>query len=581
LFINSIDAKNVLSFGPDGQRLTNLAPLNLFIGRNGSGKSNAFKIINKIDCHHKLVNGTTLIKQGPKIYAPPIYIMKLDSEFICDRSPFYSDCGELVIRYSVNGENTDSEIRFEMDTLISGDVNLLGHATKLISSDWSDSEFEASLVMHERRNIHRFLSFSLSYIFQRELKVIGPGYLSEAHTRIPNSETVSDVRGGGVVCFNRNWWTDGMLRAAKLIHQIEIAQGKVVLIEEPELGLEPRAVRRLFNLLYWIAFSGNRAESDIYTVKIVEKEWRNWLEKKDSNRQSWEVVHEPKSSQFFISSHSPVVLRQVLGMGEYSKIFEFQANFIDTSYDPGNSRVRSFKPNQNLKQGQQTIEQESLCSDIRSIECSVTSILDELGVSGSDILQCNGVVWVEGPSDVIYISKWLEMYAREHDLRVFKKGDDFEFQMYGGAILDSICIEGERTSIDLSESEKIVKMFSFSRNAYIVIDSDSHKTEDGSIIDKSNFSKAKNYIKSELEELKSEKNKVGIWFSEGDTIFRTIEDYLDQKSLASVPLSGSKRRKAQRIVNSWSSEKSLKEFCPELTEEIKQLYDCISEWQPD
>lgn len=506
--------------------------------------------------------------------------MKLDSEFICDRSPFYSDCGELVIKYNLNGEGTDSEIRFEMDTLISGDVNLLGHATKIISSDWNDSEFEASLKMHEGRNIHRFLSFSLSYIFQRDLKVIGPGYLSEAHTRTPNSETVSSVRGGGVVCFNRDWWTDGMLKAAKLIHQIEIAQGKVVLIEEPELGLEPRAVRRLFNLLHWIAFSGNRAKSDIYTVNVVEKEWRDWLDKKDTNRQSWEVVCEPKPSQFFMSSHSSVVLKQVLGMGARARVFEFKTKFIDTSFDPGNSRVRSFKPNQNLKQGQQTVEQESLCSEIRSIEYSASNILNELGVSGSDILQCNGVVWVEGPSDVIYISKWLEMYANLHGLRVFKKGEDFEFQMYGGAILDSICIEGGETSVDI-ERKKIVTMFSFSRNAYVVIDSDSCQNEDDSIVDKSKFSDAKNYIKNELEKLKGQNNNVGIWFPEGDTTFRTIEDYLDEDSLASVPSSGSKRKKAQMIVNSWRYEKSLTSFCVELQDEIKKLYDCINKWQPD
>ena len=33
-------------------------------------------------------------------------------------------------------------------------------------------------------------------------------------------------------------------------------------------------------------------------------------------------------------------------------------------------------------------------------------LVDDLGIKASDILQSNGIIWVEGPSDRIYINKF-------------------------------------------------------------------------------------------------------------------------------------------------------------------------------
>jgi len=40
-------------------------------------------------------------------------------------------------------------------------------------------------------------------------------------------------------------------------------------------------------------------------------------------------------------------------------------------------------------------------------------IISELGAKPSDLLQANGVIWVEGPSDRIYISHWIELFSDE------------------------------------------------------------------------------------------------------------------------------------------------------------------------
>lgn len=60
---------------------------------------------------------------------------------------------------------------------------------------------------------------------------------------------------------------------------------------------------------------------------------------------------------------------------------------------------------------------------------SNSDILNDLGVKASDILQSNGIIWVEGPSDRVYINKWIELASggilREniHYQILFMEGD--------------------------------------------------------------------------------------------------------------------------------------------------------------
>lgn len=39
-------------------------------------------------------------------------------------------------------------------------------------------------------------------------------------------------------------------------------------------------------------------------------------------------------------------------------------------------------------------------------------VLDDLDVRASDLLQSNGVIWVEGPSDRIYLNHWISLWSQ-------------------------------------------------------------------------------------------------------------------------------------------------------------------------
>jgi predicted ATP-dependent endonuclease of OLD family len=206
-------------------------------------------------------------------------------------------------------------------------------------------------------------------------------------------------------------------------------------------------------------------------------------------------------------------------------------------------------------------------------------ILDNLGAHGSDLLQTNGIIWVEGPSDVIYIKKWLEMYAKENEKPILRQGTDYEFQMFGGALLDSLCLIKEE--LDEEEECKIlVSMFSFSRNAFVVTDSDAVKKDNGEIVDQSNFRNAKEFIANQFDELPEGYN-VGLWYKENNTEVRTLEDYLDADTIKAVGIkvgSPTKKIYAQRVVDSWGVDKKLSAFEHELEKEIKSLDDTIRTW---
>ena len=88
-----------------------------------------------------------------------------------------------------------------------------------------------------------------------------------------------------------------------------------------------------------------------------------------------------------------------------------------------------------------------------------TRILDDLDVKASDLLQSNGIIWVEGPSDRVYIKHWLDLYFPDR----FVEGVHYQFLYYGGRLLSQYSAE------DVTELISVIKT---NRNAVIVMDSD-------------------------------------------------------------------------------------------------------------
>jgi predicted ATPase len=87
-------------------------------------------------------------------------------------------------------------------------------------------------------------------------------------------------------------------------------------------------------------------------------------------------------------------------------------------------------------------------------------ICHDLGYRASDILQANSVIWVEGPSDRIYLNRWIS--AKDNSLQ---EGIHYSVMFYGGRLLSHLTGGDEATSAFLN-------LMSLNRNSGIVIDSD-------------------------------------------------------------------------------------------------------------
>lgn len=88
------------------------------------------------------------------------------------------------------------------------------------------------------------------------------------------------------------------------------------------------------------------------------------------------------------------------------------------------------------------------------------TILEELDIRASDLLQTNAIIWVEGPSDRIYINKIIQLSNKN-----LKEGIHYQFLYYGGRLLSHY-----------SASEKgiddLISILFINKNSIIVIDSD-------------------------------------------------------------------------------------------------------------
>jgi len=148
-------------------------------------------------------------------------------------------------------------------------------------------------------------------------------------------------------------------------------------------------------------------------------------------------------------------------------------------------------------------------SDIQKIKdhFDKVAILDDLGVKASDLLQSNGIIWVEGPSDKRYIKRWLEVFSDEK----FEEGKHYQIVCYAGKLLSHFSAE-----VVTEEEMKYINMLTINRNAAIIIDSDRKYAND-------TIRATKVKIQEEFAG-----NNMFCWITEG----KEIENYLPVEAIS-------------------------------------------------
>ncbi|MGJ7603827.1 ATP-dependent nuclease [Variovorax sp. LT1R20] len=134
-------------------------------------------------------------------------------------------------------------------------------------------------------------------------------------------------------------------------------------------------------------------------------------------------------------------------------------------------------------------------------------VCQDLGYRASDLLQSNAIIWVEGPSDRIYITHWIRSLAP--DLR---EGIDYSVMFYGGRLLNHLTASDEDGQKDV---EALIAVRQLNRNICVVMDSDKSALDDSINATKQRL----------LAELATDRG-IG-WITDG----REIENYIEKEMM--------------------------------------------------
>jgi hypothetical protein len=132
-------------------------------------------------------------------------------------------------------------------------------------------------------------------------------------------------------------------------------------------------------------------------------------------------------------------------------------------------------------------------------------LLNDLGNKASDLLQANGIIWLEGPSDWIYLNKWIEIFSSGE----LKEHIHYECAFFGGSVLCHF--SGNEPKAD----NQRIEILNINSNAILVADSDKKKWD--------------SELKDRVERIKKElrDNNSLVWV----TKCREIENYIPEACL--------------------------------------------------
>ena len=478
MFYNfSIQVDNFKSFSK-GLKMENIAPINIIVGKNNSGKSNVIELINHIfkqilipERNNSVssqikVSFTNSLDELEKIHELEQYRSYYFDSFEYDRhkvecvvSSDNRRSGQISwqkgmvggcngVRHALELEAVNDKIRclqscsclyIQAERMIVPENRLqLKSGSEYLNSIYPSGFGLTNLIRHIL-NSKSNANFYKSLLIGKMNEILAP----EITIRDICALSVKDddnfeiyVEENGKPPYPLSSLGSGIKTTMQLILMMEVIpnliskdrQQLVFTLEELENNMHPSAQRRLYR----------------YIQKYADE----------------------YGSLFFISTHSNIPLNYFFGKVGTSAYHVIQRDGIS--------------------------EISMISEQARSRE-----ILDDLGANPSDLLQSNGIIWVEGPSDRIYIKKWLELAGFGDCI----EGYHYQFMYYGGRLLNHYTTE---------EAESMINVLRINRHSALVMDSDK-KSKNASIND------TKKRIQKEFKE-----NKLLVWCTKG----KEIENYL-------------------------------------------------------
>lgn len=178
-----------------------------------------------------------------------------------------------------------------------------------------------------------------------------------------------------------------------------------------------------------------------------------------------EIERKPKSQFTFAfeeleNNLHPALLRRLFQYLEHYAVAEGAKIFLTTH---SSTALDLFGVSKNAQIIHVTHDGEAARAATVSAHFDHLGVISELGAKPSDLLQANGIIWVEGPSDCIYINRWLDLYTGGR----LQEGRDYQCAFYGGSLL----ARTQFKSPEDAEAE-LVNLFRVNPNIVVVCDGD-------------------------------------------------------------------------------------------------------------
>ena len=433
---SGFELRNFRSIGNTPIAITELSKCNIIVGQNNSGKSTVIHAIKKISDwvygNHSVLN--TLDFHLRASSTPFIFKLIFQPEAHLADDNYYLERGFSTIWFEFTWENdsnritvTDSTFAQITDFHLANDM--LYHLSK---TQWNRVQNKESIRQEFiNRGISQFSSFrdfvprvELIPEFRKIQK--GEKYLYDGANLVDLLGNYQSPEIGNDQDREKFLKIQEFTRSLLNLPQanLEVSrQNSELIIRDNELRLPLRSFGTGAHELIILVTATLLLENTLCCIEEPEIHMHPRLQ-----REFIDFLLQETSNTYILSTHSPTLINLV-NLEKSIQVIHLR-------------RVNGISRGITLKNGMELV-----------------SAIQDLGLTASDLLQSNSIIWVEGPSDRNFIIRWIELLAPD-----LHEGSDFIFVFYSQLV--RLNLDDQKISGDL------INAFAINRNLIFVADSD-------------------------------------------------------------------------------------------------------------